>query len=68
MAPEICNDEIFDRSIDSFSFGLILYEMVEGIQPFHRKPSEEVAKAICVEGKRPLFKIKSKIYPPDIKE
>ncbi|KAA0031537.1 dual specificity protein kinase shkC-like isoform X1 [Cucumis melo var. makuwa] len=68
LAPEIYNDEIFDRSVDSFSFGLILYEMVEGIQPFHPKPPEEVARAICAEGKRPPFKIKSKSYPPDLKE
>uniref|UniRef100_A0A9I9DWJ7 Protein kinase domain-containing protein n=1 Tax=Cucumis melo TaxID=3656 RepID=A0A9I9DWJ7_CUCME len=39
LALKIYNDEIFNRSVDSFSFSLILYEMVEGIQPFHLKPS-----------------------------
>ncbi|KAA0062538.1 dual specificity protein kinase shkC-like isoform X2 [Cucumis melo var. makuwa] len=68
LALKIYNDEIFNRSVDSFSFSLILYEMVEGIQPFHPKPSEEVARVIYAEGKRPPFKIKSKSYPPDLKD
>lgn len=28
MAPEIYKDEIFDRSVDAYSFGLILYEVL----------------------------------------
>lgn len=27
MAPEVYKDEIFDRSVDAYSFGLILYEV-----------------------------------------
>ena len=27
MAPEVFKDEIIDRSVDAFSFGLILYEV-----------------------------------------
>ncbi|XP_057957046.1 integrin-linked protein kinase 1-like [Malania oleifera] len=68
VAPEIYKDEIFDRSVDAFSFGLILYEMIEGVQPFHPKPLEEAAKMMCLEGQRPPFKTKSKSYPPDLKE
>lgn len=67
-APEVYKDELFDRSVDAFSFGLILYEMIEGVQPFHPKLPEEVSKMICLEGKRPPFKIKAKTYPPDLKE
>ncbi|KAF7805298.1 integrin-linked protein kinase 1-like [Senna tora] len=68
VAPEVYKDDIFDRSVDSYSFGLIVYEMIEGIQPFHPKPPEEALKVMCIEGKRPLFKIKTKSYPPDLKE
>ncbi|XP_010251399.1 PREDICTED: serine/threonine-protein kinase TNNI3K-like isoform X2 [Nelumbo nucifera] len=68
LAPEVYKDEIFDRSVDVFSFGLILYEMIEGIPPFHPKSSEEAVKMICLEGKRPPLKSKSRSYPPDLKE
>lgn len=27
VAPEIYKDEIFDRSVDSYSFGVVLYEV-----------------------------------------
>ncbi|KAL6971887.1 Integrin-linked protein kinase 1 [Sarracenia purpurea var. burkii] len=68
VAPEVYRDEIFDRSVDVYSFGLILYEMVEGFQPFQPRPAEEAAKLMCLEGKRPGFKTKSRHYPPDLKE
>ncbi|KAL2507175.1 Integrin-linked protein kinase family [Forsythia ovata] len=67
LAPDIYKDEIFDRSVDVYSFGLILYEMVEGIPPFHSKYPEETAKLMCLDDKRPL-KMKSKSYPPELKE
>ncbi|MCL7027530.1 hypothetical protein MKW94_009878, partial [Papaver nudicaule] len=67
-APEIYKDEIFDRSVDAFSFGLILHEMIEGSPPFHPKPVDEVARMICLEGMRPPLKTKSRTYPPDLKE
>lgn len=68
VAPEIYKDEIFDRGVDVYSFGLILYEMMEGVQPFHPKPPEDAVKSLCLEGSRPTFKLKSKYYPPDLKE
>ncbi|KAI7748040.1 hypothetical protein M8C21_028544, partial [Ambrosia artemisiifolia] len=68
VAPEIYNDELFDRRVDAYSFGLILYEMMEGVQPFHPKAPEEVARLMCVVNKRPPFKIKCKYYPPELKE
>ncbi|GLT33412.1 hypothetical protein SLA2020_080060 [Shorea laevis] len=67
-APEVYKDEILDRSVDSYSFGIILYEMIEGVYPFHPKPTEEVVKLMCLEGRRPSFKNKSRSYPPDLKE
>ncbi|XP_058094349.1 integrin-linked protein kinase 1-like isoform X2 [Magnolia sinica] len=68
VAPEIYKDEIFDKSVDTFSFGLILYEMIEGAAAFHPKSPEEAAKMICSEGMRPPFKLKSRSYPPSLKE
>lgn len=68
VAPEIYKNEIFDRSVDAYSFGLILYEMIEGIQPFHPKPIEEAVNLMCLEGTRPQLRTKSKSYPPVLKE
>ncbi|GAA0146024.1 non-receptor serine/threonine protein kinase [Lithospermum erythrorhizon] len=67
IAPEIYKDEMFDRSVDVHSFGVMLYEMMEGVPPFHPKSPEEAAKLICLEGKRPSFKNKSK-YPSELRE
>ncbi|AQK72493.1 Integrin-linked protein kinase family [Zea mays] len=68
IAPEVYKNEPFDRSVDVFAFGLILYEMIEGAPAFHPKPQEEAAKMICLEGLRPPFKNKPKYYPSDVKE
>ncbi|KAG1328254.1 Integrin-linked protein kinase 1 [Cocos nucifera] len=68
IAPEVYKDEIFDRSVDVYSFGLIVYEMIEGAPAFHPKAPEEVAKILCLEGKRPSLKNKAKSYPSDFKD
>ncbi|XP_002529820.2 integrin-linked protein kinase 1 isoform X1 [Ricinus communis] len=67
-APEVFKEDIFDRSVDTYSFGVILYEMIEGVLPFHPKSNEEAVKLMCLEKKRPPFKSKSRSYPPDLKE
>ncbi|KAK8942171.1 Serine/threonine-protein kinase HT1 [Platanthera guangdongensis] len=68
MAPEVYKNEIFDRKVDAFSFGLILYEMLNGLPPFHPKAPEEAVKMLCLEGLRPVLKFKSRSYPSDISE
>ncbi|CAA7396615.1 unnamed protein product [Spirodela intermedia] len=65
MAPELFKDEMIDRSVDAFSFGLIMYEMIEGAPAFH---PEAAADLICVQGRRPPFTSKSKNRPSDLKE
>lgn len=68
MAPEMYNDEVFDKSVDVYSFGVMLYEMMEGSPPFSSKSPDEAARRMCVEGKRPPFKSKSKSFPSEMKE
>ncbi|XP_073013336.1 integrin-linked protein kinase 1-like [Typha latifolia] len=68
VAPEVYRNEEFDRSVDVFSFGLILYEMIDGSPAFHDKPPEDAAKMICLEGMRPPIKNKSKSYFSYLKE
>ncbi|KAG8661580.1 hypothetical protein MANES_01G018400v8 [Manihot esculenta] len=67
-APEIYKDEIFDRTVDAYSFGIILYEMIEGVLPYHSKSPEEAVKLMCLEKQRPPLKTKSRSYPPDLKQ
>lgn len=67
VAPEIYKDEVFDRSVDIYSFGIVLYEMLEGTPPFNTKSPQEAARLMCLEGQRPAFKSKSK-YPPELRE
>ncbi|XP_039071029.1 integrin-linked protein kinase 1-like isoform X2 [Hibiscus syriacus] len=68
MAPEIRKDMIFDRSVDAYSFGVMLYEMTEGGVPFRSKPAEEAVELMCIEQQRPPLKTKSKSYPPELRE
>ncbi|KAM7460862.1 hypothetical protein LguiA_028983 [Lonicera macranthoides] len=68
VAPELYKDEMFDRRVDVYSFGLILYEMTEGVQPFHPKSAEDAARFMCLKGNRPAFKQKTKSYLPELKE
>uniref|UniRef100_A0A0E0CBH3 Protein kinase domain-containing protein n=1 Tax=Oryza meridionalis TaxID=40149 RepID=A0A0E0CBH3_9ORYZ len=60
-------NEIFDASVDAFSFGFILYEMVEGTHTVHGKSSEESGHTIRYDGMRPSLKNKLRGYPPDFK-
>ena len=41
MAPEIVNDESYDKSIDIWSLGVLLYEMTHGYSPFRAKDGGE---------------------------
>ncbi|KAK8709554.1 hypothetical protein V6N13_060569 [Hibiscus sabdariffa] len=68
MAPEVYKNLIVDRSVDVYSFGVMLYEMIEGATPFHSMPAEEAVKSMCLEGKRPTFKTWLRSYPPDLRE
>lgn len=60
--------EGFNVLTPRFSVSFYMAQMIEGVQPFHPKPPEEVVKLMCCEGKRPPLKIKARSYPPDLKE
>jgi len=54
MAPEVMNQEEFDKSLDVYSFGLILWEIWTGIEPFGKyQEYEEFFSAVCIDNERP---------------
>lgn len=60
VAPELTVDEDYDETVDVFSFGGILYEMLVGKAPFSGYSREEVENKLS-KGERPPF-------PPEISD
>ena len=55
MAPEVSLNERYDLKADIFSFGMILYWLIEGQPPFNNKTGEEAA-AMAADNSRPTFR------------
>lgn len=69
MAPELYrNDPDYDKSVDVFSFALIVQEMMEGSTPFHFQPPEAAAKLYANEDQRPPFRHYARRYPSGLRE
>ncbi|KAL5759451.1 hypothetical protein ACOSP7_017976 [Xanthoceras sorbifolium] len=65
MAPEVFKHRKYDKKVDVFSFGMILYEMLEGEPPLANYEPYEAAKYVA-EGHRPTFRAKG--YIPDLRD
>ncbi|KAG8099290.1 hypothetical protein GUJ93_ZPchr0013g36090 [Zizania palustris] len=57
MAPEVFKHRKYDKKVDVFSFGMILYQMLEGDPPFSNYEPYEAAKHVA-DGHRPPFRSK----------
>ena len=65
MSPEQVRGEVLDGRSDVFSFGVVLYEMISGQQPFASKSSAATASAILTLEPAPLARF-SKDTPAEL--
>src|SRR3954453_11421850 len=58
IAPEILRGQNYTKAADIYSFGIIMYEVVSGLPPYHDVAhNKPLALSIC-QGLRPKFNIK----------
>ena len=53
MAPEIAKDCPYDKSVDVYSFGILLWEMCAAEKPFYGYSSGKHMQLVVIGGERP---------------
>jgi serine/threonine protein kinase len=57
LAPEVIKGQGHGKYVDYWSFGIIVYEMITGINPFKRKDKSNFEKMqMIINGEIPYFK------------
>jgi len=55
MAPEVFRHEPYNAKVDVYSFAMLCFELFEARAPFDRMDAVNVAKAVALEGNRPIM-------------
>uniref|UniRef100_A0A2P2K5Z4 non-specific serine/threonine protein kinase n=1 Tax=Rhizophora mucronata TaxID=61149 RepID=A0A2P2K5Z4_RHIMU len=55
MAPEMIQHRPYTQKVDVYSFGIVLWELVTGIVPFHNMTAVQAAFAVVNRGARPTI-------------
>ena len=58
IAPEILRGQSYTKAADIYSFGIIMYEVISGLPPYHDLSHDEYLAIKICHGLRPRFNIK----------
>jgi serine/threonine protein kinase len=65
MAPEIVREEVYDKSVDIWSVGVIAHILLTGCPPFYGKTKQDIYRSIVSD--LPKFgKVKGNLSPEAI--
>ncbi len=67
-APEQARGDRVDHRADIFSTGVLVYEMLTGMWPFHGKTSVDVRHAVLHDAAKPLAEARPGFIPPGLQE
>ena len=55
IAPEDLRGKTYTQSADIYSFGILAYEILSGLPPYHNLPHDELLALKICQGLRPKF-------------
>jgi len=58
VAPEVLQSQPYTQASDIYSFGIVAYEVLSGLPPYHNKSHDQFLGLSICQGLRPHFQIK----------